>query len=169
MNSKQISKRFGLVVILLATALVSAQVVRAQTRTAGPAAVVNNFYRFHFKHGMGFDAPSVRRRQRWFTPELYALLLAELRKPVAPDEVPYFNGDPFTDTQEYPSTFRVGPAALIGAQARVPVTLLWLDGKKEIERRTLHIELRRGRAGWQLANFVYPDNRNLLGELQRKH
>ena len=129
---------------------------------------MQDFYRFHFAHGLGFDEQGVRRRQRWFTAELYKLLLAELRKPVAPDVVPYFNGDPFTDSQEYPTTFRVGRAAPAGARARVPVTLLWLERGRVLTRRTMHVELRRARTGWQIANFIAPDNKDLLSELRRK-
>ena len=168
MHSQHIGRLFVAVVIFLLLLCVPAQTVLAQARAAGPAAVVQDFYRFHFGHGMGFDEQGVRRRQRWLTAELYKLLLAELRKPVAPDEVPYFDGDPFTDSQEYPTTFRVGRAAVTGARARVPVTLLWVERGRVVERRIMRVELRRARAGWRLANFTPPDNKDLLSELRRK-
>ena len=145
-----------------------AHCAQAKPQAAGPVGVVNAFYRFHFAHGMGFDERTVRRKRRWLTAELFELLLAELRKPVAPDEVPYFDGDPFTDAQEYPNAFRVGRPAQTGARARVPVTRVWLARGKVMKRRTLQVELRRAQAGWRIANFIYPDDRDLLRELKRK-
>ena len=57
---------------------------------------------------MGFSEASVRERSAWLAPELVDLCHAYFQKPVHPDEVPDVDGDPFTDSQEYPKSFSVG-------------------------------------------------------------
>ncbi|MFY9571481.1 MAG: hypothetical protein WAV20_08795, partial [Blastocatellia bacterium] len=62
---------------------------------------VRSFYKYHLAHNKDFTVRNVRLRKRWLTPELYRLLLKELNRQAEyskthPDEVPDFNGDPFT-------------------------------------------------------------------------
>src|SRR5437773_1260655 len=73
----------------------------AATRAAppGPADTVRSFYRYHFAHDRGFTRAALDRRH-WLTAELYGLLRYERERKTAPDEVPFLDGDPFTDSQE---------------------------------------------------------------------
>jgi hypothetical protein len=54
----------------------------------------------------------VGAKRAWLAPELLDLCKAYFKKPVPADDVPEIDGDPFTDSQEYPKLFRVGPVAL---------------------------------------------------------
>ena len=132
----------------------------ARQSAAPPAAVVRAFYRFHFAHDMAFTRAALRRRERWLAPDLLALCRAYFAAPSPADEVPEIDGDPFTDSQEYPSSFRVGEAAVAGDTALVPVTFLWKAG----DRRTVTVVL-VPRGGWKVADLRYERGDTLRGEL----
>lgn len=135
----------------------------AQPRPASPASVVQAFYRFHFAHDMAFTRSALRRRVRWLAPDLLALCRAYFAAPSPADEVPEIDGDPFTDSQEYPTSFRVGAAAVAGDTALVPVTFLWKAG----DRRTVTVVL-VPRGGWKIADLRYERGETLRGELEGK-
>jgi hypothetical protein len=126
-------------------------------------AVVRAFYAFHFAHDMGFSAAAVRRRAAWLAPDLLALCRAYFARPSNRDEVPSIDGDPFTDSQEYPRSFRVGapmaPRSTAPAPdtALVPVTLVWSG----TERRRLTVVVVAARGSWLIADVRYPDGPSL--------
>ncbi len=142
--------------------LLAPPAARAQTPRT-PAAVVRAFYRFHFAHDMAFTRAAVRRRERWLTPDLLGLCHAYFAAPSPAGEPPSIDGDPFTDSQEYPSTFRVGAAAVTGDTALVPVTFLWKAG----DRRVVTVVLVT-RGGWKIADLRYDSGGTLRGELTAK-
>jgi hypothetical protein len=155
----------GVVVARLTVVPVSAQRPDAPPRaqTEGPATVARSFYAFHFAHDMGFTEASVRRRSRWLSPDLLARCRAYFARPGRPDEVPAIDGDPFTESQEYPAGFRVGDATVRGDTALVPVTMTW----PEAEARAVTLVLTRGARGWLIADVRYasgPSLRELLAE-----
>ena len=144
--------------------------VSVQKGGAAPqaAAVVRAFYKHHFARGhCCFDEAGLRLRRRWFTPALYDALLREVRKETPGDEAPYFNGDPFTDSQEGPSDFSVGHASAGGGRADVSVLLRWADGGKTVARRTLRVGLMRAGGAWRIDDIRYPDGRTLRADLKR--
>jgi len=89
--------------------------------TATPEGRVESFLEKHFSGDMGFDAASVKRMQVFFSKQLLEDMRNYFAKPQKPDEVPVINGDPFTNSQEYPTRFAVGKSSLKGAMASVPV------------------------------------------------
>lgn len=132
------------------------------------ASVVRAFYRHHFARSQCcFDEAGLRRRRRWLTPALYDALLREVRKETPADEVPSFNGDPFTDSQEGPADFNVGHASAGGGRASVNVLLRWADKGKTVERRTLRVELTRAGGVWRIDDIRYPDGQSLRGQLKQ--
>jgi hypothetical protein len=135
----------------------------AQQPAASPAAVVRAFYQFHFAHDMAFTRAALRRRERWLAPDLLALCRTYFATPSPAGEVPEIDGDPFTDSQEYPSSFRVGAAAVTGDTALVPVTFLWKAG----DRRTVTVVLVL-RGGWKIADLRYERGETLRSELAGK-
>ncbi|HEX7175253.1 MAG TPA: hypothetical protein VF240_08220 [Pyrinomonadaceae bacterium] len=135
---------------------------------AQAASVVRTFYNDHFaRRQCCFDEAGLKRRRQWFEPSLYNALLREVRKPAPADEAPYFNGDPFTDSQEGPADFSVGHASAGGGRATVSVLLRWADKGKTVERRTLRIELTRTRGVWRIDDIRYPDGQSLRGQLKQ--
>ena len=134
---------------------------------ASPAGVVRAFYQHHFAHEQCcFNEEGLKARRAWFTPALYERMLREVRKVLPEDEVPYFNGDPFTNSQEGPVDFRLGRARVRGGRATVSVTLRFTDGRRTIERRTLNLELLRQRGDWKIDNIRYPDGTDFVSQLK---
>lgn len=160
--------------LLAALILAASSAPRASAQTAGGAAAdaaraAESFYRFHFARDRGFLRANVVERRRFLSPELYRLVMNELRREAAfrkahPDEVPFMTGDPFTDAQEYPDTFAVGAAVVSGNTARVPVTFGWRGVEK---KQTLEVELIR-RAGRWLVHDVRRDGGAGLLKLLRR-
>ena len=120
----------------------------ADTTAAG---VVRTFYAFHATHGQAFTPGTVRRRARWLSPQLLARCRAYFAKPRPADEVPPIDGDPFTDSQDYPQSHEVGAASVAGDTAVVGVTLAWPDGN----RVTVKVVLTRAAAAWRIADVRY--------------
>jgi hypothetical protein len=148
----------------------SARTVSKGGKTGGASAAVRTFYRYHFAHDKAFSKPNVERRRRWLAPELYRLLLNEFaryetHRKTNPDDAPYMEGDPFTDTQEYPDSYRVG-ASVAGSDdsASVPVTFL-SHGR---ESGKIEVEVMRRGGAWLILNLHYEgDEADLLTQLRR--
>ena len=127
------SRVISLIVIAGALSLEVRAAVNTQptSRPQAPAVkAVRAFYAFHLARNKNFTLRNVQQRKRFLTPELYGLLVLEIKRQSAysashPDEAPYFEGDPLTDSQEYPDSFSVGKADESGNVVRVTVTLLW--------------------------------------------
>ncbi len=122
--------------------------------------VVRALFMDHFRHGMGFTKASVERKAKWLTPDFLAQLNTELARPNNPDEVPNINGDPFTDSQEYPKKFVVGKGEIRGDATRIPVIFSG-NGR----RRTVALKMRNTAEGWRVDDLVYEDGRTLRGLL----
>ena len=51
---------------------------------------------------MGFLCASVAQKSQWMTDTLRQQIATYLQRPSPKDETPVMDGDPFTDSQEYP-------------------------------------------------------------------
>lgn len=122
-----------------------------------PAGVVSSLYAAHFGGDMAFTHESVAAKQPWLTPDLQALLVAELDRPQPEDEPPYINGDPFTDTQEYPLACKAGDEEIVGDTASVNVECTLEGGGT---RRIVALLQKVGSA-WKLGDLQYEDGRTL--------
>ena len=137
-----------------------------------PAEVVRSIYRYHLSHNMHYTRKNVQRRKQWLSPTLLQLLMNEFRREeqyakAHPKEsfVPYMEGDPFTNSQEYPTSFRVGKTVLSDDKANVTVLLLWKAGG---DKRNLEIQLVKLDSGWVITNIVNKDNGDdLVADLKR--
>jgi hypothetical protein len=146
---------------------------------AGPqeaaSRAVRAFYTYHLARNKDFTVRNVRLRKRWLTPELYNLLLGELkreadRSKADPDEAPYFEGDPLTASQEYPDSFRVGTAEVSGDRAKVTVTLLWSDRtSRGRDKRDIVVEVSKRGAAWLINDIIDSIGSKLQDELRREH
>jgi hypothetical protein len=135
-------------------------------KNSGAAETVRAFYRQHFSHDMGFTRSTLRQKQRWLTAELYGLLLYERRRKTPTDEAPHMNGDPFTNSQEYPNSFRVGKVNQSGLKADVEVVFVWRDRNRVVERKRCVVRLLRQRSVWKIEDIISDDGKSLLGELK---
>jgi hypothetical protein len=123
--------------------------------------VVASFYSFHLAHDMGFSAGNVSRRAAWLSPGLLTLCKAYFARPSSPDLVPGVDGDPFTDSQEYPETFQVGQVRLSGNGATVTVSL----SGRETRPRSVRVVLVLVKGSWLIDDVRYgsgPSFRKLL-------
>ena len=140
--------RFARVAAMPALLLAGAPVPQA---ARAPVAVVREFYRYHFAHDMAFTRAAIRRRAGWLAPDLLSLCRAYFAAPSPADEPPSIEGDPFTDSQEYPSAFRIGAAAVSGDTALVPVTFTWRGGGTQ---PGITVVLTRARR-WRIADIRF--------------
>ncbi len=122
---------------------------------------------------MGFLARNIKLRRRWFAPDFYNLLLYEMKRQAEhsktnPDDVPYYNGDPFTNSQEYPGWFRVGQSSLTGGSAKVKVNFFWGKRGAVEDERTIEIVLTRHGGRWLISDLLDSDGSWLRDELRRE-
>lgn len=137
---------------LFAMLLLFVPAAAATSAEQGPQAIVQQLFADHFAHDMGFSRATVARKRSWLTADLYQQIDAYFRRPAVPDEVPVIDGDPFTYTQEYPSSFAVTDGVMEASMARVPVIMTIGTG-----RRTVQVLLVRQRPGWRIDDLVYDD------------
>jgi hypothetical protein len=147
--------------------------VRGQRPSAANA--VSSFYRFHLSHNMDFRARNIQLRRRWLTPGFYQLLLNKIEQQAAyskahPDEVPDFDGDPFTDSQEYPDSFQVGLQMASGAVEMIGVTLLWsARTSRGRDKRNITVALTQSSGRWLIDDIINNEGSSLRDELKKAH
>jgi len=117
-----------------------------------PRATVQQLFADHFKNDMGFTRDTVARKRNWLTPSLDQEIDTYFRQPFPADEPPPINGDPFTNTQEYPTAFQVGEAVTEGVRANVPVVMT--IGPTP---RTVRAQVVRQGSGWLVDDLIYED------------
>lgn len=126
-----------------------------------PHGVVQTFLERHFAGDMGFDSASVAGKQEGLSTGLRTAIANYLRRPTSPNEVPAIDGDPFTDSQEYPTRFAVSAAAIAGRVATV--TVRFSDGFRN--RATTYL-LRQQVGEWRITDVRGSDG-VLLSKLLR--
>ena len=168
----KIAARAALLAALIFSTGATRQAPAQSTNRASAAAAraAGSFYRYHFARDRGFTRANIVRRRRFLSPELYRLMLNELRREAAfrrahPDEVPFMTGDPFTDSQENPEVFTVGFAEASGNTASVQVTFSWRDVE---QGHVLDVELLRVGGRWLIHDVRREGSAGLL-KLLRRH
>jgi hypothetical protein len=103
----------------------------------------------HFTHDMGFTPDSVAAKSAFLSVGLRTRIAAWFATTRAPDEAPAINGDPFTDSQEYPDRFSLGAERTARQRTVVPVN--FADGHSR--RRVDYLLVREG-ARWVVEDLV---------------
>lgn len=172
MNSPQrFASLAGITLILI---LISPAFAQKSATHASASGAVNAFYAFHLARNKDFTVRNVQLRRRFITPELYAALIKELNRQAEytkkhPDEVPDFEGDPFTDSQEYPDSFRVVGVLASGNRAKATVTLNWsAKTSRGVDTRNITVELARQAAGWLIDDIINNEGSSLRGDLRKE-
>lgn len=127
-----------------------------RTQQEKAVAVVEEFFTYHFTHDMAFTRENVEARKKWLSRRLYRGLVAEFGGGKNTDEVPRIDGDPFTDSQEYPTGFRLGGAKPAGRGYRVTVNLKW-----PTEERVVEVEVLQHTGRWEIDDLRYGGRRTL--------
>jgi hypothetical protein len=115
----------------------------------------------HMAGDMAFTRSSVARKDEFLTRGLRRAIARYFAKDFPKDEPPPINGDPFTNTQEYPNRFALGPATIAGDAARLPVTFTG-EGFKRI----VVADLKRARQRWLVNDLRYEDGVTLRDRLK---
>jgi hypothetical protein len=123
--------------------------LRATGRPTTPAEIVQALLVTHFTHDMGFSRDSVERKRAFLSAGLQKEIDAYLARPSSPDEVPDIDGDPFTDTQEYPDRFTLGA---IRNTAHRTVVRVHFAGE-QLKRRVDYVLVREGER-WVVDDLV---------------
>lgn len=126
-----------------------------QTHKTTPESVVRNFYDFHFSHDMGFTPEAVKQRSAWLTPEMLEACRAYFAIPQNPEEPPMIDGDPFTNTQEYPSSLSVGVANTKETSSRVDVTFTWKEAGVPARKAVVLLKMVGGK--WLIDDIEFAD------------
>ena len=145
----------GLVIVGLA--------VSVAADDGGATAAVRRFYAFHFAHDMAFTRAEVERRAGFLTPGLLARCAEYFATPQSADEVPEIDGDPFTDSQDYPESYDVGEARQQGDSARVDVTFAMKGG----DRWRVQAVVVKAGDGWKIDDIETEQGPSLRALLRR--
>lgn len=86
-----------------------------------PSGVVQRFLERHMAGRMEFDSVTVGAKRAFLSSALRADIRRYFARPQPADEPPEINGDPFTDSQDYPTRFSVGASTVRANRARVAV------------------------------------------------
>jgi hypothetical protein len=122
---------------------------------------VQSMLQSHFAGSMEFVPASVQAKRAWLSAGLLARLEAYFAKAVPVNEPPLVNGDPFTDSQEYPTRFSVGAATVENDRATVIVR--FADAHRE---RMVRYRLVRSEGGWRVDDLNYADGNALSVRLR---
>lgn len=133
----------------------------ALASATSPEGIVQALLERHFAGGLGFDRAAVQRFTPYLTPALLASINAYLARPTSPNEVPKISGDPFTDSQEYPTRFSVQRATITNTSATLLVR--FADGWSS---KSLRYRLRRGTAGWGVDDIAYNGGQTFVNLLR---
>lgn len=132
-------------------------------RTAGtrasrnsPEGVVQRFLETHFAGDMGFWPSALEGKRFYFSRAFSAGIDAYFAKIQNPDEVPAVDGDPFSDSQEYPARFAV--RADDKAKPGVAVPVEFADASR---KRTVVFEMTRENGRWLINDLRFEDGTRL--------
>ena len=116
---------------------------------ASPAEIVQELLIVHFTHDMAFTRESVARKRGFLSAALQARITHYLGAPQSADDVPAIDGDPFTDSQEYPDRFTLGVARTTAKRTVVPVHFADASSKRRVD----YVLVREG-ARWVVDDLV---------------
>ncbi|MCB1570215.1 MAG: DUF3828 domain-containing protein, partial [Xanthomonadales bacterium] len=125
-----------------------------------PEGRVQRLLEAHFGGDMGFTPANLKGQRIWFSRALDGAMSRYFARPTSVDEVPTVDGDPFTDSQEYPQRFSVGTARMSKGKADVPVR--FSDAFRE---RTVIYVMRREGGTWHLDDLRLGTGETLRGLL----
>ena len=130
---------------------------------ATPDGVVQRFLEQHFAGDMSFSPKAMTTKRTLLTESLTAAVTRYFNRPRAPDVVPPIDGDPFTDTQEYPNRFSVAA----GARQRDGTTIVRVRFADAYAERIVSYHLRMAGAVWRIDDVRYGEGESLMNQLRR--
>jgi len=129
---------------------------------ASPEGVVQRFLEAHFAGDMGFWPNAIDGKRSYFTKALNEKMSAYFGRITDPDEAPEIDGDPFTDSQEYPARFFVRSDDKAKPGVLVPV-----DYSDAFTRKMVGYSMKREGGRWLIDDLLFEDNLSLTSLLTR--
>jgi hypothetical protein len=139
-------------------------VLQSQPTRGDAQAPVRQLLLQHLAEESAFDAARLARLRAWLAPTLRQAFEAWFARPANPDEAPYLDGDPFTDSQEPPAALSLGELRQSGAQAWQTVFVEFDGG---IRRSMVYRLQRQPQGDWRISDIDYGHDTTLL-QLLRK-
>jgi len=151
----------------------------------GASETVKSFYKFHLSRSGIFSLHEVKIRKRWFTGELYRLLLFELTREDEftrknPSEKPFFgDGFPFEPLEEcvvnekiVPNVYEIREVSATTNKAIIEIKFFVpKECEDQVEEKLLdsyQLELLKIRNIWQINDWIYRDQEKLSTTLKRE-
>jgi hypothetical protein len=122
-----------------------------------PEGVTQRFLEAHFNGDMGFDRQTAGAKAASLSRGLQNSIKTYFAAERPEDEVPPVDGDPFTDSQEYPTRFSVALSEQRGRD-RATVPVIFSDGFRD--RRVVY-RLIDERSRWRIDDLQYEDGGTL--------
>lgn len=132
----------------------------AMADATSPSGVVQRFLEAHFAGDMGFDKKTVAGKAKFISTSLNTLMTRYFAVPANPNEAPDINGDPFTNSQEYPTRFSVGAATTNAAASTVRVRM---SDAGRVQTITYLLKLED--KVWRIDDLKYADNSSFRAQL----
>lgn len=121
-----------------------------------PEAIVQQLLEVHFASDMHFTKTGIENKRIHLSPALTEAMDHYFANMILEGEVPPINGDPFSDSQDYPARFSVDAATLAGDKATVPVR--FADAWRQY-RVIYHLGITPG--GWRITDLGFRDGSKL--------
>jgi hypothetical protein len=128
-----------------------------------PEGVVQRFLETHFASDMGFWPSAIDAKRRYFTKPLNEKMKAYFAGIAGADEEPEINGDPFTDSQDYPARFFVKSDDKSKPGVIVPV-----EYTDAYSTKTVRFSMKRAGGKWLIDDLVFEDNLSLSTLMTQK-
>lgn len=132
----------------------------AKAEATSPSGVVQRFLETHFANDMGFTKAQSVRKARFMTAGLSALMAKHFAATSNPSEAPDINGDPFTNSQEYPTRFSVDDAKITANTSTVAVRM---SDAGRVQTITYHLQREGG--VWRIDDLQFASGPTLRKQL----
>lgn len=115
-----------------------------------PEHAVHALLQDHYAHELEFTPERAIAQRAWLSDALQKKIATYFAQEVPEGDAPPINGDPFTDSQDYPPVFSVREAVVTGDTAVVPVRF-----DSGYESRQARYRLRKQAGAWRLDEIEY--------------
>ena len=143
-------------VVALAAGAVSSK--PREPNHAAPAIAADSFFRFHLRDGCNYGRRDIAKRRHLLSAKLNAsfqrYFRAEARfHETRPQDIYFYNGDPFTGSQEYPVWYSLGRTRVSGLSAETDIRFYFGRGLN-CEQRDNVVRLTFERGAWKIDDIV---------------
>jgi hypothetical protein len=115
-----------------------------------PEHAVQALLQDHYAHGLDFSPERAIAQRGWLSTGLQRRIATYFSRDFPEGDAPPIDGDPFTDSQDYPPVFSVRESTITGDAAVVPVRF-----DSGYESRQVRYRLRKENGAWHVDDIDY--------------